>query len=158
MRWAHWRSIAVSIDLSSVSVIESLGVSEVHRLLGELLPDVVFANADEARAMGIESAIGNALTIVKRGADTAMLFRGHAVPVEVPATAVDRVDDTTGAGDAFAAGVLTYQGWRDDPQPRARRASGRRASCWVPATGNANVGVAASSIVAPCRMSNARCG
>jgi sugar/nucleoside kinase (ribokinase family) len=126
VRWAHWRSIAVSIDLSSVSVIESLGVHEVHRVLAELSPDVVFANADEARAMNVDSAIGGAITIVKRGAGVATVFRGWADPVEVPATAVEDVGDTTGAGDAFAAGFLTYRGWRDDPESACRE--GHRAA------------------------------
>lgn len=120
VRWAHWRSIAVSIDLSSISVIESLSVSEVRRLLGELSPDVVFANADEARVMEVDSAIGNAITIVKAGGDPARVLREWASPVEVPAVAISSVGDTTGAGDAFAAGVLTYRGWRDEPEAACR--------------------------------------
>ena len=116
VRWAHWRSIAVSIDLSSISVIESLGVGEVRRLLGELSPDVMFANADEARVMNIESAIGNAITIVKAGSGPARVLRQWGSPVEIPAETIASVSDTTGAGDAFAAGVLTYRGWGDDPE------------------------------------------
>ncbi|HEX6659990.1 MAG TPA: carbohydrate kinase family protein, partial [Ilumatobacter sp.] len=62
--WARARGVAVSIDLSSVAVIESIGVGEVGRLLDDFAPDVVFANADEARSMGITESIGGAMTIV----------------------------------------------------------------------------------------------
>ena len=126
VRWAHWRSIAVSIDLSSLSVIEALGVGEVRRLLGELAPDVVFANADEAGVMNIESPIGRAITIVKAGSGPARVLREWAPPVEVPAEAIAGVGDTTGAGDAFAAGVLTYPVWRQDAEAACR--AGHRAA------------------------------
>ena len=116
IEWAHTRQIAVSIDVSSVSVIEALGVAIVRTMVERLAPDVVFANADEARVMDIDAAIGAAITIVKRGAGSATVLRRSAEPVDVPATGVDGVDDTTGAGDAFAAGVLTYHGWREDPE------------------------------------------
>ena len=116
IEWAQTRQIAVSIDVSSVSVIEALGVAIVRTMVERLAPDVVFANADEARVMDIDAAIGAAITIVKRGAGSATVLRRSAEPVDVPATGVDGVDDTTGAGDAFAAGVLTYRGWREDPE------------------------------------------
>ena len=114
--WSHSRQIAVSIDVSSVSVIEALGVGTVRTMVERLAPDVLFANADEARVMGIDAAMAAAITVVKRGAGSATVLRESAEPVDVPASAVDAVDDTTGAGDAFAAGVLTYSGWREDPE------------------------------------------
>ena len=114
--WAHERGIAVSIDLSSVAVIEAIGVGEVRRLLDDLAPDVVFANADEARSMGVEESIGSAMTIVKAGADPVRVFREDAAPIEIPSQVVASVGDTTGAGDAFAAGVLTHPAWRTDPE------------------------------------------
>lgn len=126
IQWAHERQAAVSIDLSSVSVIESLGLGEVHRMLSDLAPDVVFANAEEARVMSIGSAIVNALTIVKAGAGSAIVWRAGAAPLEIPAEAIERVDDTTGAGDAFAAGFLTYPAWRDEPETACR--AGHRAA------------------------------
>ena len=116
IEWAHEREIAVSIDLSSVSVIEAIGVDEVRRLLDDLAPDVVFANADEARSMGVKESIGGAMTIVKAGAGPVTVFSEDAAPIEIPAQLVASVADTTGGGDAFAAGVLTHRAWRTEPE------------------------------------------
>jgi sugar/nucleoside kinase (ribokinase family) len=114
IEWARGRGIHVSVDVSSVSVIEQLGAGEVRRLLVELDPDAVFANADEARALGIDAAIGSAVTFVKAGRDPVTVFRAGVDAVRVPAAPIPMLADSTGAGDAFAAGVLTHPGWRGD--------------------------------------------
>ena len=121
--WARDRGIAISIDLSSVALIEAMSAESARTLLLDLGPDVVFANADEARAVGIESALEDTLTIVKRGAQPAVVYRVGSPPIYVPAIKLERVADTTGAGDAFAAGFLsedlqvgTKPGWLDDPK------------------------------------------
>jgi sugar/nucleoside kinase (ribokinase family) len=75
----------------------------------------VFANADEARVLAVDGALAGAVTFVKRGPDAAVVHLRDGRCGEVPAVHLDRVGDTTGAGDAFAAGVLTRQGWLDDP-------------------------------------------
>ncbi len=121
---ASERGIALSVDLSSVAVIEDLGVEETRRLLARISPTVVFANADESEVIGIDGSIASAMTIVKRGPDPALLFGSDGTRHEVPATAVDEVRDTTGAGDAFAAGFLTAD--RSDPIAAVR--SGHRAA------------------------------
>ncbi len=112
--WAHERSIDVSIDLSSSAVIGELGVERVRHLLDELRPAVVLANIDEAHLLGIDRPIGNAITVVKRGAEPATIHVPGDEPVDVAAATLDDVDDTTGAGDGFAAGFLTAP-WRHDP-------------------------------------------
>ena len=81
-------------------------------------PAVLLANDTEAQLLGIDAAIGESLTVVKNGADPAVLYTTGSSPVEIPAIAVAAVPDTTGAGDAFAAGFLSYgtgNGWLDDP-------------------------------------------
>ncbi|MFW2380261.1 MAG: carbohydrate kinase family protein [Acidimicrobiales bacterium] len=120
--WSHTRNIAVSIDVSSAALIEKMGSSRVRQLLSQLAPTAVLANEDEANSLGISSAVANALTIVKRGPRSAVVYRPGARVEEVPAIALDSVVDTTGAGDAFAAGFLTHDfsegalgGWQRDP-------------------------------------------
>ena len=114
IEWAFQRGIAVSVDLSSVTVIEQLGAAGVRSRLAVLAPTIVFANADEARALGVDASLAGAITIVKHGSDPAQVLLPDGSSHAVPAGA--RYDvDTTGAGDAFAAGVLTFAGWQRDP-------------------------------------------
>jgi sugar/nucleoside kinase (ribokinase family) len=115
IEWAHDRSIAVSIDVSSTAIMAEVGHDEVLRRLAAAGPDVVFANDDEAGALGIDGALVGALTVVKRGPRPAVIHRRDGSVVTVDAIAVPGVNDTTGAGDAFAAGFLTSPGWADDP-------------------------------------------
>jgi ribokinase len=92
---------AVSVDLSSTAAMRAAGLTEVRAVLAELAPDVVFANEDEAELVGdldIESFV------VKRGARGCSVRRGG---VETGYAAEQaEVVDSTGAGDAFAAGFL----------------------------------------------------
>jgi sugar/nucleoside kinase (ribokinase family) len=112
---AHEGAIDVSIDASSQSVIRSLGPSAVTDLLVRLRPDVIFANADEARALDIRGPVAGAITVVKRGLQHAVVHDPRSTDTEVPAHDLGPVPDSTGAGDAFAAGFLSYRGWRRDP-------------------------------------------
>jgi sugar/nucleoside kinase (ribokinase family) len=93
----------VSVDLSSWSVIEAYGTARFRALLEELRPAVVFANEDEERLLG--GPIAGATWVLKRGA-AGIVVGG----VAYPAASADAVVDTTGAGDAFAAGHLVG-GW-----------------------------------------------
>ena len=109
--WAHERGIDVSVDVSSVALVESIGAPVALSLLVDLRPDVVFANADEARALGTD-VIGSAVVVVKHGAEPALVVvdgTTHRVPIG----SFVGVADSTGAGDAFAAGFLTSD-WHAD--------------------------------------------
>lgn len=108
------RGVAVSVDVSSVALIEAAGPVEVLSLVRDLEPGIVFANADEADVLGLPAPVGNAAVVVKRGPDPCVVRTPEGVTVEVPAIAFDRQGDTTGAGDAFAAGVLAQPGWAGD--------------------------------------------
>jgi sugar/nucleoside kinase (ribokinase family) len=102
-RIARDEGARVSVDLSSWSAIRTYGPPRFRARLEVLRPDVVFANEPEWELVG--GAYGLAETaVVKRGS------RGVAVMgadgVEEHAAAGGEVIDTTGAGDALAAGFI----------------------------------------------------
>lgn len=107
--WAHTMGITVSVDASSWSVINDFGADELIELLEVLHPSVLLCNEMEAEALGEgvdPMRIGAQLTVVKRGAEPALVMQPGRATIEVPALVIDDVRDTTGAGDAFAAGLL----------------------------------------------------
>lgn len=105
---AHHRSIPVTLDTSSLTVLDDLGGPVPAReRLGELRPAVTFANAAEAERLDLQVPLQrDGLLVVKRGREATVVVDtdGRRDEVDVPAA---EVIDTTGAGDAFAAGFLT---------------------------------------------------
>jgi sugar/nucleoside kinase (ribokinase family) len=91
----------VSVDLSSTSALAELGIERFRRLLAELRPELVFANEAESTLVGDLEA---PTVVVKRGARGCAIRQGADVR-EHPAHPANVVD-TTGAGDALAAGFL----------------------------------------------------
>lgn len=90
---------AVSVDLASWSAIRDVGAAAFRRVVEELRPDAVFANAEEEEIVG--GQISGPAWIRKRGAEGCS-FDGD----ERAALPVVRVVDSTGAGDALAAGWI----------------------------------------------------
>jgi sugar/nucleoside kinase (ribokinase family) len=101
----------VSLDLASFEVVRAAQAS-----LGDLLGYVgmVFANEEEAEAFsgesdpqaGLEALARHCpVAVVKCGRDGAYLAEGDS-RLHVPAETAARVEDTTGAGDFWAAGFL----------------------------------------------------
>jgi sugar/nucleoside kinase (ribokinase family) len=77
--------------------------------MAELHPHVVLANELEHAAFqgGLTPrAVGAEMVVVKQGPEPAIVLRPGFAPVLVPAHSISDVRDTTGAGDAFAAGLL----------------------------------------------------
>lgn len=109
VRWAHERGVRVSIDASSSAVMRQYGVERLVSLLRALAPAVLLANEDEAACFGEAldpTVLGCETVVVKQGPDpTIVMDRGPGrTTVAVPP--LEGVHDTTGAGDAFAAGFL----------------------------------------------------
>jgi sugar/nucleoside kinase (ribokinase family) len=70
-------------------------------------PDVFFANTSEARLLDVtRPPFTQALTVVKDGAGATTVTAADGAPQAVPVAAAPAARDSTGAGDAFAAGFL----------------------------------------------------
>jgi sugar/nucleoside kinase (ribokinase family) len=105
----------IVIDAASSSPIETTGADKVRKYLARA--DLVLANEDEFAALAVKapdnwtSEFKN--LIVKQGERGALwLFKGQEV-ASVKAEPV-KVLDTTGAGDAFCAGLLSQLRLRDN--------------------------------------------
>jgi sugar/nucleoside kinase (ribokinase family) len=104
---AHNKNIAVSIDASSASLIKSFGVDKFRDLVHQLRPKIFFCNADEAEVMNLkEQPLGLEIVVIKAGARPTTLIENSVVR-SVDVEQVREIVDSTGAGDAFAAGFLT---------------------------------------------------
>lgn len=104
----------VSVDLSSRAPMLAFGRERAWQTIGEIAPNVLFANVSETAALARSGGATRLLelascVVVKEGAiGCRVLWRGPGGAVEqlVVATTPVAAADTTGAGDAFAAGFL----------------------------------------------------
>ena len=107
---AHRSGVRVSVDLSSVALLEELGRRHVEDILATVQPDVVFANSDEAHWLthGAQRPhqVDLPLYVVKNGGRPAVVHQRETPPVLVAPPDQGDIDDSTGAGDAFAGGFL----------------------------------------------------
>jgi ribokinase len=103
VRLARAREARVGVDLSSWSAIRGYGPERFRANLDAAAPDVVFANEPEWEMVGGAYALAET-AVVKRGS-RGVEVRSSGVVEEFPPLAA-AVVDTTGAGDALAAGFL----------------------------------------------------
>jgi sugar/nucleoside kinase (ribokinase family) len=126
---ARARGTTISLDPSSAAPLAAVGAAAFLQWAGPV--DLLVANAEEAALLSGHSDVDHsarALTelatevVVKLGAEGAVWSGG----VEVRRRPADEVEvvDTTGAGDAFAAGLLSA--WRPGRDPEAALAAGCR--------------------------------
>ena len=102
-RLARAREARVAVDLSSWSAIRAYGPERFRANLDAAAPDLVFANEPEWEMVGGAYALAET-AVVKRGS-RGVEVRSAAGVEEFPPGDADVVD-TTGAGDALAAGFL----------------------------------------------------
>ena len=104
--------LTTSVDMASAAPLRQAGPSTVLSWVRGV--DILFANLDEARVLADGSdpldlaralAAYAANVVVKLGPDGSV-WATPEIAVRAPAVPVDPVVDATGAGDAFAAGVL----------------------------------------------------
>ncbi len=94
-------------------VISRMGIERLGNLISKV--DILLANREEAEEMAHESDperaarklhdLGAKLVIVKLGAEGSLAV-GNFGKIRIPRCPVEKVVDTTGAGDSFAAGLL----------------------------------------------------
>lgn len=102
-RLARAREARVAVDLSSWSAIRAYGPERFRANLDAAAPDVVFANEPEWEMVGGAYALAET-AVVKRGSRGVEVRSSEGVEEFQPLDAA--VVDTTGAGDALAAGFL----------------------------------------------------
>jgi len=100
---ARARGVRVAVDLSSWSAIRAYGAERFRANLDAAAPDVVFANEPEWEMVGGAYALAET-ALVKRGSRGVELRTSAGVEQYEPLGA--EVLDTTGAGEALAAGFL----------------------------------------------------
>ena len=107
---AHEKNIPVSIDASSASLIKEFGVNKFRELIHQLRPKIFFCNTDEAEVLNLTTQpLDLDIVVIKAGARPTTLIENNVVKT-IEVEPVGEIIDTTGAGDAFAAGFLTKFG------------------------------------------------
>ena len=100
--------LAVSVDASSVALLEEYGPSQFLEVCSSLGTEVLLANEEEAAVLALPEAaleIGVPVVVVKQGGASTVAFTAtdrfsvDPIPITAPF-------DPTGAGDAFAGGFL----------------------------------------------------
>jgi ribokinase len=117
---ARTRGLSTSVDAASAAPLRRAGAAAFLDWIGGV--DLLFANADEAAILGEPPLVPPPVMIVKRAGSGALWTEGTAAH-EVAAPPA-RVVDPTGAGDAFAAGLLAA--WLSGASPATALRAGTR--------------------------------
>ncbi len=116
LRSARQRSMVVSLDAASVGALRTQPFAETLRTIE---PDFLFANNDEAQLLGLDRATLPRTTVVIKDGPRPVVVRSSGGTISVDVTPVS-ARDTTGAGDAFAAGYLSAALDGADPEQAVR--------------------------------------
>ena len=103
LRAATERGLTTSVDAASAGPLRRMGGDAFLAWVRGI--DLLLANADEAMELPAELAEQVRYAVIKRGAEGAVWTASAQPRLEVPAEPAVVVD-VTGAGDAFAAGLL----------------------------------------------------
>ena len=128
---ARRRGARVSVDPSSVAFLRTAGVEEFLGWIDDV--DLIFPNLDEARALvgstgpqiDLDALAARFTHVVVTLGSMGAAYLAGAERVQVTAPRVEVVD-TTGAGDAFAAGFLAR--WVNGAEPEEALDAGRSAA------------------------------
>ncbi|MFY1633110.1 carbohydrate kinase family protein [Solwaraspora sp. WMMB335] len=124
---ARAAGLTTSVDAASAAPLRAAGPAGFRALVAGA--DLLLANTDEATVLGVAdggpAAAGVRHLVIKRGAAGAVWYGPEAVVASrPPAAEVIDVIDPTGAGDAFAAGLLAA--WVAGADPAAALAAAGR--------------------------------
>jgi sugar/nucleoside kinase (ribokinase family) len=112
---ARQRAIPLAVDAASVGFLDDVGPAKFLEWTAGV--ELLFCNADEAEALAGSADLDTQMqalgaryprVVIKRGALGAAIGDSSGVTLNLPAPPV-KVVDTTGAGDAFAAGFLSAE-------------------------------------------------
>lgn len=130
LQQASQAGMTVSVDPSSAAPLERVGVARflgwtegAHLLLANRDEAALLAGTPEPHAAASKLGDTYAEVVVKLGREGALWQQGF-ITASAPAERGVEVVDTTGAGDAFAAGFLAS--WLLHPEPEAALAAGNR--------------------------------
>jgi sugar/nucleoside kinase (ribokinase family) len=113
---AHRRGILVSVDCPSATRITAQGSNSFRRALDSLEPDIVFANRNEAQVLKLlEGPLAATDAVVVHAGTAPSQCRTPEAHWELPVAEIVDHAETTGCGDAFAAGFLTA--WQQSQSP-----------------------------------------
>ncbi|WP_245607006.1 carbohydrate kinase family protein [Pseudonocardia spinosispora] len=108
MRVAARGGRRVSIDASSTGLLLDYGPARFLDLVAEARPSVLFANSAEAELLGLADRPppNGTVCVIKGGAEPTVVILADGERLRVPVPVRVHPRDSTGAGDAFAAGYL----------------------------------------------------